>query len=44
MTQLNNGPTNLIDPMVTPIILFLLAIGLLCFWLFFRCTNWFEKI
>lgn len=26
------------------IILFLLAVGLLCFWLFFRCTNWFEKI
>lgn len=30
--------------MDTMIILVLLAIGLLCFWLFFRCTNWFEKI
>lgn len=25
-------------------IFFLLAVGLLCFWLFFRCTKWFENI
>lgn len=30
--------------MDTLIILFLLAIGLLCFWLFFRATKWFENI
>lgn len=26
------------------IIVLLVLTGLLCFWLFFRCTNWFEKI
>ena len=30
--------------MDTLIILFLMATGLLCFWLFFRCTKWFENI
>lgn len=30
--------------MDTLIILFLLAVGLLGFWLFFRCTKWFENI
>ena len=28
----------------TVLIALLLLTGLVCFWLFFRCTNWFEKI
>jgi hypothetical protein len=30
--------------MQTLIVLFFLATGLLCFWIFFKSIDWFEKI
>lgn len=30
--------------MQTLIVLFLLATGLLCFWIFIKSIDWFEKI